>query len=57
MKSDMHHHDFDADNQYDPNFMEAMLERADYLRDKIKDEAWERSVEAAEQRKEKEGKP
>lgn len=33
---------------------EEMLDKADYLRDKMKDEAWERSVEASEQRKAKE---
>jgi uncharacterized alpha-E superfamily protein len=31
--------------------LEAALEAADYLRDKMKDEAWERAVEASEARK------
>jgi len=36
---------------------EKAIEMADYLRDKMRDEAWERSIEASEARKAKEGKP
>lgn len=35
----------DADDPGRSDYHERMLERADYLRDKMRDEAWERSLE------------
>ena len=59
MKTDMHYHDMDdvTENPYrcpKARDMEALLDRADYLRDEQKDREWEAALEAADARRKQE---